>query len=169
MAPLEHLIVMRAFGVSWTLALCFGVAAAGTFLLSVVLFVVLFKHTQGVARRLHPEEAARLAYSDPARPDETKLLWGKAAGVEVKLNMNIDSLRNAARHGDWLTFWLSPLLFSSAFVAGLCFSLAGMLAVDAPLAVLLSVVSFFALLLLIIWFMPWAALYTKIDLGKSDE
>ncbi|HET7540673.1 MAG TPA: hypothetical protein VFK05_12400 [Polyangiaceae bacterium] len=172
MATSDHFFVRQAFGISWSPALCFGVAAAGTFLVSAVSFAILFKHKKGAARRLSPEEAARVAYSEPARADAVELEWAtrsKAVGVEVQLDMNIDSLRNAARRGDWLTFWLSPLVFSSFFTAGLFFSLAVMLAFSAPLSLLLIVAAFLALPVLIIWFMPWAALYTKIDLGKSDE
>jgi hypothetical protein len=36
-------------------------------------------------------------------------------GASGEISISIDGLRQAARRGDWLTFWLWPILITCAF------------------------------------------------------
>jgi hypothetical protein len=77
----------------------------------------------------------------------------------------IDDLRLAARRGDWMTFWLSPLLMTSAIFS--FFFTAGLLFADAPGLIWGGAYAPLFLMLAMFWFMPWAAIYTNIDAGTA--
>ena len=158
---LDNPTLFQALGVSWTVAKCFGVAAVVLVLLSVLLFVILFKHTRGKVERLSPEEAGRVALY-PAPSNYVLPIQSEGVGVGVELSCNIDTLRKAARRGDRLTFWGFPAL--GVCTSGFFWCLFMALAVFGHSRLVAIIVSVFSgLLLFPFLFMPWAAIYTKID------
>jgi hypothetical protein len=162
-------VVLQRFGVSWTVARCCIVIGVALVALSGVLFSVLFKHMKGKARRLEPEEASRVAFygRSTASPGVDEVVQGRAVGVGVEIKFGIDDLRLAARRGDWMTFWLSPLLITT-FILGLTSLItAGLVAASAPGLIVAVAYIPLGLMLLIFWFMPWAAIYTNIDAGTA--
>ena len=99
---------------------------------------------------------------------QTTPLWGAAVGVKAELNCNIDSLRQAARRGDWLTFWLWPVILScSSLGFWLAFMAFAFLRREPILVGSLTLVS--AFIVFVAWFMPWAATHTQIDLNASIQ
>jgi len=152
-------------------------ALAGSCLLGVaaLLFWLLMKHLRVGVRHLDPDEAARLAFarSFPDTSSSSDLVSREAvlttggAGVEVELSFGIDDLREAFRANDRKTFWLWPTSMSS-FILGLGSLLAALLLLLSVPWVIQGIVALFSLLmLLVIWFMQWAAVYTKIDVGTA--
>jgi hypothetical protein len=168
---LPNPVLVRAFGVDWTVATCFGTSSAGLLVAAVALFVVLAKRAKAVWVPLDPEEASRLAFygrtsGDPVEPDE--VIHGKAVGRGIEIKIDIDGLRKAARRGDWITFWFWPLGLSCAFAAPWFGTVAVFFATEGPAWVLAVVSLFFLGFIGLFWFLPWAALYTNIDLGADD-
>jgi len=162
-------VLLQRFGVSWTVAKCCTVVGVALLALSAVLFYVLLKHVKGKARRLDPEEASRVAFygRSTATPGLDEVVHGPAVGVGVEIKFGIDDLRLAARRGDWMTFWMSPLLITT-FILGLTSIItAGLLAAAAPGLIFAVAYIPLCLMLLIFWFMPWAAIYTNIDAGTA--
>ncbi|HEY4184574.1 MAG TPA: hypothetical protein VGP07_05860 [Polyangia bacterium] len=169
----ENVVVTQRFGVSWTMARCSAIVGAGLMVLAALLFWALFKHSKGTVRRLAPEEAGRVAlYGRGAQaPGPEEVIKGVGVGAGVELNANIDGLRKAARRGDWTTFWLWPLLLSSACIGVWFMFTAILLAASAP-GLIEGVLSLLILLMLFVaWFMPWAAVHTNIDsnVGKPKR
>lgn len=166
-------VVLEKLGISWTLAKCFLVVAAALLGVSAVLFVILFKHTKASVRRLSKDEATLVTVYGRASdvgldPNPAALAGYGMVGGAAELKMDIDGLRNAARRRDWTTFWFWPIMLTtfissiwSAVAAGLVAAGQG----QGFLMVLLS--AFVGLFLLIVWFMPWAAVYTNIDAGTA--
>ncbi|HTQ03521.1 MAG TPA: hypothetical protein VMI54_06675 [Polyangiaceae bacterium] len=151
-------------------------ASVGLFALAALTFWIVFKHVGAQARRLDREEAGEFALygasTGAPNPDELasfqKTVIGPAAGTEVELHFGIDDLREAHRAGDWKIFWLWPVAMSS-FVGAIAGLLeAAMLLAGAPWGIQLAVGAFVFLFVAVIWFMPWAAVHTKIDLGTAE-
>jgi len=168
----KSLVWFRWLDIDWTLTKC--LAAAGVFLMLVGggLFFVLFKHVKGKVGRTSRAEVwddINSSFGVGIRTDflaPTMLYAGPAAGVKVQLKANIDSLRQAARRGDWLTFWLWPSLLSSWSI-GVWLLFMAFCRRELLLAILISVIPGF--ILLVAWFMPWAAIYTNIDLNADAQ
>lgn len=162
-------VVLEKMGISWTLGMCMGIAAAVLLGISAILFVVLFRHTKARARRLSKEEAAMVALYgrtgdiQPGPPPTIIGAYG-TAGVAAELKIDIEGYREAARRGDWMTFWLFPIM-------GTCFPTSIGLAIAAPFIAwgdgeafpVIMLLAFVGLFVGIVWFMPWAAIYTNID------
>ncbi|HVZ34613.1 MAG TPA: hypothetical protein VG963_19425, partial [Polyangiaceae bacterium] len=89
-----------------------------------------------------------------------------AVGASGEIHAGIDDLRQAARRGDWLMFWLWPILFSCAF-GGMWFLSAGLL-LDAPRWLWVLITAFILLPIGCVWFAAWAAIYTNIDAGTAQ-
>jgi hypothetical protein len=132
------------------------------------LFIGLFKHVKGKAQRMSEEEAldfvmnATRSGADP----RTSPVWGAAVGVKAELTANINTLRQAARRGDWLTFWLWPSILSGWSI-GVWLLFMAFFRRDLVIAFLVTVVP--AFILFVAWFMPWAAIYTNIDLNADVQ
>jgi len=165
----HNLVLFEKYGVSWTVAKCLVVAGTLSLVLCAVLFTILFKHLKGTVRRLEPGEAGRVAFygRSTATPGLDEVIQADGAGVGVELKFGIDDLRQAARRGDWKTFWLSPVMMTCGAL-GFCFLMsAGLLAARVPAFahVLVDVMVLF--LIFMTWFSCWAAIYTNIDAGTA--
>jgi len=167
-------VLFSAGGISFTVVKCFlgaGVALVG---LSALVFVILFKHNHGVVKRMSREEAAwmhvygREQYWDDIH-DPAMVKAVGVTGRTVEITFDIDSLRNAYRRGDRMTFWLSPILFTCWGVAVWLLLMSGLMAVEIPFGFQIAVTAFVFLFLLLPWFMAWAAVNTNIDLGKAGS
>jgi hypothetical protein len=138
-----------------------------------IQFVVLFKHVKGKVYRMSPDEAkAAMFYGlsiTNIRSPGTPLWVGPAVGYVATLSCNIDTLRKAARRGDRLTFWFWPTMMTG-WCGGLwLIFLAVMMAARIPTGLIVLVTVFMGSMVAIVWFMAWAALYTKIDLDVDSE
>jgi hypothetical protein len=165
---MDNDVLIRQFGVDWTVSKCFAVAG-GLFLVGGgVLFAVLVKHTGAKSYRLSPQEVGQLlsetsrGRDDPPEGIPYAHLQG-ARGVGIKLSFTISSLRAAAKRADWLTFWGAPACFVSWFSGLWLVLLSILLAASAPLWLRISISAFMALMVAIVLFMPWAAIYTDIE------
>ena len=170
---LKNHVVLEKLGISWTLAMCLLVGAAVLCGLSAMLFAILFKHTKASVRRLSKDEAAMVAlYARTAeiQPGPVPVIVGAhgMTGAAAELKIDIDSLRNAARRGDWMTFWIWPIMLTG-FVSGVGAALAaGLVAAgEGQGFLMILLLGFVGLFVSFVWFMPWAAVYTKIDLGTA--
>jgi hypothetical protein len=162
-------ILFRWLGINWTMNECMVALGALLMLVASGLFIVLFRHVKGKVQRMSREETWDLLMNAGKVGTERRTVpvWGgPAVGVELKLNCNIDTLRQAARRGDWLTFWLWPLMLSGWFT-GMWLVFLAIIPRQPLLLVLITLVP--ALVISIAWFMPWAALYTNIDLNADVE
>jgi hypothetical protein len=93
--------------------------------------------------------------------------WVGAKGVKLEAHASIDTLRRAAKRGDWALFLAWPICVSCWGLAP--FFLSAAAAVYYPNdKVLLYFGSFSLLLPLLAVFMAWAALFTNIDLDVDD-
>jgi hypothetical protein len=165
MAMFSNPILFPGPGLSWTLARCCVAAGLLLMLLGALLFLILFKHVRGKVERLSPEEAGELA-ANAARRDVVPTIRMKGVGVSAQLSFNIDTLRQAARRGDWLTFWLAPGMFVVWFIGVWLMCMAFAIAEGSrAMAVVVSV--FMTLLVLVPPFMSWAAIYTTIDMDTD--
>jgi len=138
-------------------------------LLGVCLFVVLFKHVKGKIERMSEQETRDMfdygATTEPyVRRDMQSV--GPIIGVKAVLTANIDTLRRAARRGDWLTFWLWPSIMSCW-----CIGMGLLIMAILPREPILIVVTWLipAFIVSVAWFMAWAAIYTNIDLNADAE
>ena len=84
------------------------------------------------------------------------------AGVRNEASVNIDTLRQMAKRGEWSSFWSWPIMLSGFFGGIQLLGTAALLFAGKLGAVLLLNLCF-APITLFGWFMAWAALYTKID------
>lgn len=167
-------VLFHAGRISVTLVEVFGAAAVLLAVLAAVIFIVLFKRTHGVVERMSPDEAARLAAFGPSQFwDSTREpVYARAVGAvgrSVEIHFDIDSLRNAHRNGDLLTFWLPPILVTCWAGAFWMIFMAFFVAADVPLALQIMGTVCLSLFAMIPWFMVWAAVYTNIDLGKAGD
>jgi hypothetical protein len=167
----KTLVLFRWLGINWTLTKCLAVAGVFLMLVAAGLFIILFKHVKGKVQRMSREETWDfINHGNLMIPHDyvgpTMLYAGPAVGVKVQLTANINTLRQAARRGDWLTFWLWPTMMSGWFIGGwlLCMSFGRD---DLVIVVVTTVPIVF--LMFVAWFMPWAAIYTNIDLNADVQ
>jgi hypothetical protein len=160
----ENVLLFEAFDIRWTLARTLA-AAAGAFLLfafGVLLPYILVSH--GRKRAMTSDE---LAYMGRHDPDEVRMNYVGARGARVEARASIDTLRRLAKRGDWALFCAWPSMMTAGGMSFVCGCLAE--AVSEPKAFWLftGIAAFIALVFVGIGglFMPWAALYTNIDLG----
>ncbi|HYJ08371.1 MAG TPA: hypothetical protein VEX18_05165, partial [Polyangiaceae bacterium] len=71
---------------------------------------------------------------------------------------------NAYKRGDYFLFWGAPVAMASCFLGFWVL----LFAIELPLVLFLAVSVFLALPIAISIFMPWAAVYTNIDLGADS-
>jgi len=161
--------LLQKLDVPWSATKCCLVLGLVLAAVSAVLFYVLFKHVKGKVRRLDPHEAGRVAFYGRSTATEgvDEVIQADGVGVGAEIKFGIDDLRQAARRGDWMTFWLSPLLMTSGIFAFFFIFTAGLLFADAPGLIWGVAYTPLFLMLAMFWFMPWAALYTNIDAGTA--
>ena len=155
--------------INWVL-LGEGAAVAVVLVLAgVIMFLVLWKHVKGRVTPLDPWDAGQVAIYGQTRGiyEASQTLNARGVGVEATLKLNIDTLRKARQRGDRKTFWLWPLSMTFIFVGVLVAFWTPMLVFDAEPALFVAA-AFWLVFPLFIWFMAWAAVYTKIDLGADD-
>jgi len=155
--------------INWALL---GGGAAGAVVLivaGVVMFLVLWKHMKGKVTPLDPWDAGQVAVYGHTRGiyQADQAINSRGVGVEATLKVNIDTLRKARQRGDWKTFWLWPVSITCIFVGVLAAFWTPMLVFGAELPLFLAA-GFWLVFPLFFWFMAWAAVYTKIDLGADD-
>jgi hypothetical protein len=145
-------VLFEAFGIACKAIPCLLVGGLTSLAVSTVAFMTLVRREGGKARRLGRAEVAAVLDAD--------FLAGPSVGVEVSYTWNEDTLREAARRGDWLGFWLPPIAMT-LFLGGLvCFFLmAAVHTGDRWLAMWMMAVP--AFLLLVTWYMTFAALFKK--------
>jgi hypothetical protein len=166
-------VLFSAAGISFTLVRCFLGAALILGGLTTVLFVVLFKHSHGVVKRMSPEEAAQTVVYGVQRSWEfvpDPIVGVKAIGATgrtAEITFDIDSLRNAYRRGDRMSFWLSPILYTCWGLAFWLLFMAAMIWTDIPTGFQIMLTVLLFLFILLPWFMAWAAVNTNIDAGKA--
>jgi len=157
---LENPVLFQIGTRQWTLGPVCMLLGLVLLLIAGGLFAVLVVH-HGQTRRLDADEASRVAFNAGRAPSELAPIHGPARGVEARVSFTIGDLRRAHQTGDSLLFWGGPLLmmiWSAAF--GLfCIGGAAWSRDAIPLLGLLVVVP----MLLIAAFMPWAAVYTKLE------
>jgi hypothetical protein len=168
----DNPILFRAWDIDWSVVKVCLVTGAFLWLLSILCGWILVRHTRAEWQRMSSAEAADLAANAGRAPHERfgQVYAGKAVGASVEVHAGIDDLRRAARRGDWLTFWLWPILLSCAF-GGCWLFFSGCLLADRSHWVI-SVVWILLTIFCVAafgagWFMPWAALYTNIDAGTA--
>jgi len=161
-------VLFHWLDINWTLTKCLAVAGVLLMLVGAALFIGLFKHVKGKVQRMSEEEAldSVLNATRTGGDIRTSPVLGKAVGVKAELNCNIDTLRRAARRGDWLTFWLWPSMMSCGSI-GICLLLLAFVPRQPIFIVLTSLMP--AFIIFVAWFMPWAAIYTNIDLNADAQ
>jgi hypothetical protein len=156
---LENPVLVEIGPEPWTPAGICLLAAGVLFVASGSLLAVLLVH-YGKPRRLTRAEAIRVALHSK-HSTETHLVHGPAAGVEVRARFSIGDLRRARRAGDRLVFWGVPLTlmgWTSSF--GLAIFACMLWTRDYVIAVAYVVL---VPMFLVACFMPWAAVYTKLE------
>jgi hypothetical protein len=161
-------VLFRAGGIDWSvMKVCLS---TGIFLwvLAGLFAWILASHTKAAKwETMSSVEAADLAVNAGRAPHERfgQIYAGKAVGKSGEINAGIDDLRQAARRGDWLTFWLWPLSISCAF-GGAWLFFSG-ITLSAPRGIWIILTLVLLPMTCFGWFMAWAAIYTNIDAGKA--
>ena len=165
----DNPILFRAWDIDWSVIKVCLATCLSLWLLAGLCGWILARHTEGAKwQKVSSAEAADLAVNAGRAPHERfgQVYAGKAVGASGEISISIDGLRQAARRGDWLTFWLWPILITFGF-GGAWFLFVG-LTLEMPWFSIL--VSIFCLAPIgVSWFMPWAALYTNIDAGTAQN
>jgi|SRR4051812_1202079 hypothetical protein len=162
-------VLFEALGVSWTAAKCLFIAGGVSVVLGAVCFLWYARHIGTRAQPLSSDEAAMVA-SFPVQGMDTidPIALGPARGVRYGFSWNINTFRDAARRGDRVGFWLIPSMITFWVLAFQLVLTGSACLITEPgkgAQVTLFCGAFNALVLSINWFMPWAALHTKIDLN----
>lgn len=166
----DNPVLFRAAGIDWSvMKFCL---AMGTFLwlLAGLFGWILASHTKAAKwETMSSAESADLAVNAGRAPHERfgQVYAGKAVGKSGEIRAGIDDLRQAARRGDWLTFWLWPISISCAF-GGAWFFFSGM-TLSAPRGIWIIITLFCLPMAGFGWFMAWAAIYTNIDAGTARK
>jgi hypothetical protein len=170
MSLFDDPVLFRAWGTDWYVTKFCLATGVGLLLLAGLFGWILASHTKGAKwEALSSREAADLAVNAGRAPHERvgQVYAGKAVGVSGEISFGIDDLRQAARGGDWLTFWLFPIVFSCGF-GGMWFFFSG-LTLSLPRAIWIFLTLFCATAVGVVWFMAWAAIYTNIDAGTARK
>lgn len=159
-------VLIHFFDIDWTAPrLMFALSFAG--LLWTGLLMTYILRRAGKGRALTDEELSTLGRS--ADPNQVRMRWVGAKGGRVEANASIDTLRRAAKRGDWCFFWAWPcMLVSGGVSAGLFFFGLFASARDTPTVIYVTVAMSVLPFLTIPPFMAWAALHTDIDLDVDE-
>jgi hypothetical protein len=162
---LENSVLGVLFGISVTvvkLTLAVGLSLLFT---AGLLFWRLVRHTKVRSQPLSQDELGDLL-TGPHHAGE-QLVYAKAfraTGRSVQFSFNIDTLRNAYKRHDYFLFWCAPAAIASWFLGFWVL----MLAIELPLVLFLVISVVLVAPIAILVFMPWAAVYTNIDLGADS-
>jgi hypothetical protein len=143
------------------LVAAFGVfAIAGTALTYILV-------GSGRTRAMTREELTdRMMRYDPS--DYPNIATSRGVGVRREASVNIDTLRQIAKRGEWLLFWSWPVMLSGFFGGIQLLSTAALLFLGkAHVAWIVNLC--FVPVTLFGWFFAWAALYTNIDANTDAE
>jgi hypothetical protein len=124
---------------------------------------------KGKRRRMTHQEIKERILNDDITDMPTWSAAGPGVGVKVEASANTDTLRNYAARGEWglfLSWSLTNIGWTSGF--SLLF-LAMLLESDAPIIAWVAGIVLVAPFPLVALFMPFAALFTKIDEGADDD
>lgn len=139
----------------WCLVAGIVALAVGGAALACILVV------RGRTRAMTADELTdRVMRFDPNDYADVATSYG--SGVRNEASVNIDTLRQMAKRGEWAQFWSWPIMLSGFFGGIQLLGTAGLLFGGKPGAALILNLCF-APLTLLGWFMAWAALYTNID------
>jgi hypothetical protein len=158
---LENRVLFLIGAKPWTLVASSAVLGLALFLIAgCLLALLLVRH--GETRRLEGREASRVAFNADRLGGELRPIHGPAIGVESRVSFSIGDLRRARQAGDYVVFWGAPgmLITGSAGAGFLC--LAGAVLIRTP-AIFLATLIVLLPMFLIGCFMPWAAVYTKLE------
>jgi hypothetical protein len=156
---LENRVLFQIGAEPWTLAgACLALGAA-LVLMAAGLFVLLFRR-HGRTRRLAGYEANRAAFGARTRGELPPNL-GPALGVDARVRFTIGDLRRARQAGDHLLFWGGPAMMM-AWIAGFGLAFFATMLWTRAYVLLLAYLMIVPMLL-IIGFMPWAAIHTKLE------
>jgi hypothetical protein len=143
----------------WTLATVCLALGLGLLVTHGVLLTLLLVH-HGRVRRLNGREASRVAFNT-GKTGELSTIHGPAVGVEVRVSFTIGDLRRARQAGDRLVFYGAPAMLMTGSAAFALLLLAFALAISDYVMLVGYVV--LVPMFLIACFMPWAAVYTKLE------
>lgn len=160
---LKNVVLFTINGEPWRLL---GVSFAASGILTVLwlsmLTVLLWRH--GKSRSLSASEAARVAMhpAESSYVDETVTTHGPAMGKEWEVSMSIGDLRQAWRERDYFRFFGLPVTNLTAVAAFGTFTFAASVSTKSwiPFGGTCIILVPMALIFL---FMPWAAVYTKLE------
>jgi len=161
-------VLFRWLGIGWTSTTCMLAAGLSFMLLGVILFLILFKHTKSKVERMSDQETRDFIeygeLTEPYGPPRSMQAVGPVVGAKAVMAANINTLRQAARAGDWLKFWLWPCM-GSCWSIGLGLFITAVCPRDIGLIIVIWLVP--AFLVFVAWFMAWAAIYTNIDINAD--
>jgi len=152
-------VLLDVGGEPWTLSFVCLLLALASFVLSGILFALLVRR-HGKIRRLTGREASSVAFNAD-KLGEVRSIHGPAHGVEARVRFTIGDLRRAHQTGDRLLFWGGPAMMTTWSGGFGLLSLWGAL-VTGETMILVGYVVIIPLFL-IACFMPWAAVYTKLE------
>lgn len=142
------------------LVLGFVALAVGAVALAYMLVV------RGRTRAMTSEELTNRMMRYTAE-DQVSYAVSTGVGVRREVSFGIDDLRNLAKRGEWKLFWAFPVAFSGFGFGLLLVLVAASIFFKAPIFAIAAAVCCIPLGCFG-WFMAWAAIYTKIDLGTAD-
>jgi hypothetical protein len=160
--------LLSTLGSHWSLTKFGLVSAAFLMLLALASGAALKRHTRAPSRRLNEAEAADFVFNVTSSDDELheQVYQGKAVGAEVRMHLDIDGIRAAAKRGDWTLLWLWLVAWVSfggslwlVFSVALLHPPSSSTDFGMWIAVSIFMLAFTAMLPV----MMWLALFTKFD------
>jgi hypothetical protein len=159
---IENAFLFEAFDIRWTVARALGALAALLLLLAFGVFLPYILVRHGRARSMTADE---LAYMGRRDPGEIRMNYVGARGGRIEASASIDTLRRLAKRGDWALFCAWPAMLSCGGMSFVCGCMAWAVSEPKMSWIMTGVAAFILLTFVgIALFMPWAALYTNIDL-----
>jgi len=145
-------------------------AAIGVFLIVVsIVSGFYYVSKKGKRRRKTHQEIKESILSDDITDMPTYSVAGPGVGVKVEASLNTDTLRKYAARGEWMLFVTGSLMTIGWTSGGLLLFILVLIESDAPFWAFAIGVILWLPFPLVALFMPFAALFTKIDEGADDE
>jgi len=130
-------------------------------------FLAYILVVSGRTRTMRQDELARSMFGrDPQDQPTIAVVRGK--GVRREASMTIGGLRRLAKREQWGLFWSWPCTLTGFALGMQLLCIAPWLA-DGEIVFALSAASICVPMIVIAWFMPWAALHTKIEADIDEE
>lgn len=162
---MENPILFYSGDSPWTLGGVLIVCAAGLAFTWVAAMPFVLRKLNIQGHRLDSQEAATLAMTgrEPGYVKPQAIVHGPAAGMEWSFSFTIGDLRQAWHSRRYRYFFGLPF-YSSLFPFAFCVASVGFFALRSDAFVVMCVVvGFCGLIILMIVFMMWAAVYTKLE------